>query len=320
MLLAPASVGADGSSAPDAELAQARALQEAGRFDEALAVLRTLMAERVIDADAVFLFGLAAIEASRRPVKSDAERRALLDEGIAMLHSILAQRPDLVRVRLELARAFFCRGEDGLARGQFERVLTGEVPDAVKANMQGFLSRIRARRRWTAYLGASIAPDSNITGASDEETIFINLGGVDLPFERNPDEVATSGLPRDFNVSASARLRWTDHEGSFNSFTQDRPPREDLTRTLALSVFKRDFTLFGSAPQLVVTHEKRTSTARVSTSRSYDYGRTRAESRAVRQFRGGRGAQGVEDGERGVLPVEPGGGGGQAGPLFRCPG
>ena len=40
----------------------------------------------------------------------------------------------------------------------------------------------------------SIAPDSNITSASDEETIFIDLGGVDLPFERNPAEVETSGV------------------------------------------------------------------------------------------------------------------------------
>ena len=453
VLAAPAAcVAADESPAPDAALAKARALHDAGRFGEALETLRPLLDERVIDADVVFLFGLSAIEASRRTAESDAERKALLDEAIAALREMLVQRPDLVRVRLELARAFFYKGEDSLARRHFELVLAGDVPAAVKANVQGFLSRIRARRRWTAYLGMSIAPDSNITGASDEETIFINLGGVELPFERNPDEVETSGvgvqiwtggeyqhplgnrlrlragvdasrreykerkfdemnvgvhlgprwfinprteasllgtlsrrwyageinydaagvrlearrrlsarvfgraraswarrsyretknldgpvtdlslsgtwtitpvlranaligygrerpesvsrrndsrriraglsaiLPRGFNVSVSGQLRDTNYEGSFNSFTPDRPLREDLTRTLTASVFKRDFTLFGFAPQLVVTHETRTSNARVGSpgmegaGRIYDYDRTRGELRFVHQF------------------------------------
>ena len=35
-------------------------------------------------------------------------------------------RPGLVRVRLELARAFFLKGEDSLARSHFERVLAGK--------------------------------------------------------------------------------------------------------------------------------------------------------------------------------------------------
>ena len=444
VLAATASMAAEDNPPPGADLATAQALVDGGRFEEALELLRPMAASEAVHADVAFLLGLAAIEASRRA--PEAEREALLDEAIHWLRTMLVQRPELVRVRLELARAFFYRGDDALARGHFDLVLAGDVPDAVEAKVQGFLLRIRARRRWTAYLGASVAPDSNITGASDEETILINLGGVDLPFERNPDDVATSGvgvqiwtggeyqhplgrrlrlragveaarreyagsrfdetslavhlgprwlvgrrtevsllgslrrrwyagdvdydapgarvhvrqrlasrvsanvraswerrsyeertsldgpvsdlslsgtwtitpvlranalvgygrerpdsvrqrstsrrlraglstiLPRGFNMSASAQLRWTDYEGSFNSFTSDRPLREDVTRTVSLSVFKRDFTLFGFAPQLVLTREERTSNARVSTSRIYDYNRTRAEIRAVRQF------------------------------------
>ena len=449
VLGAPAASATGDAASPEAGLAQAQAFFDAGRFDEALAVLRPLTAGREVDADAAFLFGLAAMEASRRlPADAGAERDALLDEAITVLREMLVVRPALVRVRLELARAFFYKGEDGLARDHFELVLAGDVPESVAANVQGFLSRIRARRRWTAYLGASVAPDSNITGASDEETIFINLGGVDLPFERNPDEVETSGvgvqiwtggeyqhplgdrlrlragvdvsrreyeerkfdemnaavhlgprwlidgrteasllgslrrrwyaseinydahgarlevrrrltarvfgnarasweqrsyretesfdgpvtdlslsgtwtlapvlranalvgygrerpesvrqrndsrrirvglsaiLPRGFNVSVSRQFRETDYKGSFNAFTVENPRREDLTRTLTVSVLKRDFTLFGFAPQLVVTHEERTSNARVGAEagRIYDYDRTRAEIRFVHQF------------------------------------
>ncbi len=51
-------------------------------------------------------------------------------------------------MRLELARAFFLKHEDTLARLHFEQVLAGDVPPAVAANIQRFL---RARRRWQAH-------------------------------------------------------------------------------------------------------------------------------------------------------------------------
>ena len=78
------------------------------------------------------------------------------------------------------------------------------------------------------------------------------------------------------------QVRSTDYEGNWSFYTGG-PPREDLTRTLSVSVFKRDFTLYGFAPQLVVTHEERTSTAQI-----HDYERTRGELRFVHQFRGRR--------------------------------
>ena len=95
-----------------------------------------------------------------------------------------------MRVRLELARAFFLKGEDSLARRHFERVLAGKPVAPVVANVQRFLAEIRARRRWTMYLGAAMSPDSNIGGASDEQIIYIN----DLPFRRDAEELTTSGI------------------------------------------------------------------------------------------------------------------------------
>ena len=103
---------------------------------------------------------------------------------------MLIARPGLVRVRLELARAFFLKGEDSLARSHFERVLAGKPVAPVVANVQRFLAEIRARRRWTMYLGAAMSPDSNIGGASDEQVIYIN----DLPFRRDAEELTTSGI------------------------------------------------------------------------------------------------------------------------------
>ena len=171
-------------------VAEGRTLVEEGRFEEALGILRPLARGRAVEANVLFLIGLAATGASQQPDLADDEREALLDEAIASLRAVLINRPDLVRVRLELARAFFLKGEDSLARGHFERVLAGRPPAPVVANVQRFLAEIRARRRWTMYLGAAMSPDSNIGGASDERIIYIN----DLPFRRDAEELTTSGI------------------------------------------------------------------------------------------------------------------------------
>ena len=351
-----------------------------------------------------------------------------------------------MRVRLELARAFFYKGEDTLARGHFERVLAGEVPEAVKVNVQRFLVQIRARRRWTVYMGAALLPDSNIGSGTDEEVTYLNVFGFErqLPFDVNPAEEQTvsgvgaslwaggeyqhplgerlrlragadvsrreySGrrydstnlsvhagprwlvgrrteasvlasarrrwagtsiehdavgariearrrltpqvtantraswhqrdyrssetldgplvdvslggtwtispilranssigysqerpsspnrrnesrtfragltvaLPWGLNAGANAQFRWTDYEGieDVQHLPRDGSSREDRTRTLSLSLHKRDFTLYGFSPQVVVTHEVRDSNAQLI---SHD--RTHGELRFVRQF------------------------------------
>ena len=190
LLAAPMSHAAVNPPSPAPDVSGAQALVKAGKFKEALTVLRPLAGGRTVEANVLFLIGLAATGASQQPDLADDEREALLDEAIASLRAVLINRPDLVRVRLELARAFFLKVEDSLARGHFERVLAGRPPAPVVANVQRFLAEIRARRRWTMYLGAAVSPDSNIGGASDEQIIYIN----DLPFRRDAEELTTSGI------------------------------------------------------------------------------------------------------------------------------
>ena len=168
----------------------ARMLIEDGRFGEALAILRPLAPNHPDRTDVLFLVGLAAINASQRAGIGDAERDGLLDEAVAALHTILVDRPGLVRVRLELARAFFLKGQDELARTHFGRVLAGKPPPAVAANVHRFLNAIRARRRWSGRFGFALAPDSNVGAASDED-IFYFRG---LPLTRSEDSKPTSGV------------------------------------------------------------------------------------------------------------------------------
>ena len=141
---------------------------------------------------ALFRQGMAALEAARR--SKGTARAAQLDRAIAVFRAILVRRPGLVRVRLELARAFFHKGEDTLARRHFERVLAGKPPAAVAANVNRFLAAIRARKRWSVRVGMALAPDSNLGARTDGRTILIDTPFGRLPFTYNNDDAPTSGI------------------------------------------------------------------------------------------------------------------------------
>ena len=188
---APAPAGAaDTLVAPTAGMEEARALVDAGRFAEALDILGPLVSGTVVEANALFLYGLAAMGAAQHPQVSDENREALFNEAIGAFHAMLVEEPGLLRVRLELARAFYLKGEDALARRHFVLVLGADPPEAVAANVHRFLAEIQGRGRWSYRLGAALAPDSNIGGTSDERTIYI----FNLPFTRDIDELTTSGI------------------------------------------------------------------------------------------------------------------------------
>ncbi|MCY4500254.1 MAG: surface lipoprotein assembly modifier [Alphaproteobacteria bacterium] len=170
------------------EIARARALMNKRRYFEALKVLRPLAGQRPVPADALFLIGVAGIEASQLRGVSEQVRDTLLDAAIQALRSMLVQNPALVRVRLELARAFFLKGEDGLARRPFEQVLAGQPPPPVALNVNRFLAQIRARKRWSIRVGAALAPDSNISSNTDEETIVLDTPFGRLPFTVQDNE------------------------------------------------------------------------------------------------------------------------------------
>ena len=182
----PAAVSAD------TLIGTAAALLGEGRWEEAFAILRPLAARDVHAGNLLFEAGMATLGAAHRPGIGEAERDVLLDVSIAAFQAILAASPDQTRVRLELARAFFLKGQDGLARRHFERVLAGDVPAPVVANVNRFLAEIRARRRWSAYGGIGLAPDTNIGAAPAQRAQLVDTPFGRLPF--TPDDRPTSGV------------------------------------------------------------------------------------------------------------------------------
>ena len=174
----------------DPRISTARALVESQRYAEALAILGPLVPDHPDQTDVRFLIGLASSRGAQAPGLEEDQRLALLDQAIAAFRSILIRRPELVRVRLELALAFYLKEDDQLAREHFERALVGRPPAELVANINRFLNIMRGRRRWRGYFGFSLAPDTNINAASDAQFIYLN----GLPFRRGAQGRASSDI------------------------------------------------------------------------------------------------------------------------------
>ena len=144
------------------------------------------------DMDRLWREGMAA-SAEAENVDGKA-RDAALDRAIAAFRAMLFEDPGLVRVRLELARAFYLKEEDRLAKRHFEQVLAGDVPAGVALNVNRYLAEIRARRRWDMHAGFALAPDTNIGTSSGARIIMIDTPFGRLPFTLDQPATEESGI------------------------------------------------------------------------------------------------------------------------------
>ena len=152
---------------------------EAGRFEDALAFLK--QARPADDDEAIerhFLLG-AVYMRLRRP-----------REAAEHYEAILILRPDLTRVRLELARAHYAAGQDDKAKYHFQLSLGDKLPSSVESVVEGFLNAIDARKRWSAYVSIAALPETNAVRRTDRQTV--QIGGA--TFRLNEDAREASGI------------------------------------------------------------------------------------------------------------------------------
>ncbi len=101
-------------------------------------------------------------------------------EAAKVFSDILARDPNLDRVRLELARAWFLSEQWGKARSEFLSVLSGRLPEPVRDNVLGFLRAIDARRGVDWDVDFALVRLGN-TRRYESDTIMVN----GLPFTLN---------------------------------------------------------------------------------------------------------------------------------------
>lgn len=166
---------------PSAEalIEAARTALQKGALDDAELLLDGVPpGEGKVD-DLDFLYGTIALA------------RGEWQTAITRFRAMLARNPDLPRVRLDLALAYFQAGEDGNAAYHF-RLALGEkdLPPIVRSRALAFLDQIRRRKSWSVTASVAIAPDSNINAATSAREVSL----FGLPAQLSEDARRTSGV------------------------------------------------------------------------------------------------------------------------------
>jgi len=184
---------ADGQGAKPSQaisdIAAAQLLVANNRLDDARKLLEYTLSSRPEDKDALFLLGNVAVAQGK------------YDEAISLFRRLLVKEPAAERVRLELARAFFLKGDYQNADRQFRFARAGEIPDAAKENIDHFLGAISRLREWTFDLALGLAPDTNQNAATSASQVQI----FGLPFTLDPNARSQSGI----GLAGAANAEWS---------------------------------------------------------------------------------------------------------------
>lgn len=162
------------------------------RLDDAKRLLERDLATKPDDSESLFL--LAAIAVAQKDY----------DTAISLYRRILVHEPDAERVRLELARSFFLKGDYDNADRQFRFARAGDIDDAVKANVDRFLSAINRLREWTVNFSFALAPDTNQNAATSASQV--NIFGLPFALDKSARRQSGVGLNGDIGGEWSPLL------------------------------------------------------------------------------------------------------------------
>jgi tetratricopeptide (TPR) repeat protein len=163
---------------PDAStvLSEARRLLDSGSAAEAYALLAEREAELAGTPEFDYLFGITALDTHR------------VKEAVFALERVIAEQPEFLGARMDLARAQLELGQRSLAREQFRYLLTQQPPEETRVVIQRYLDSIgphdvHLSARWSALAQAGAGYDSNANGSTSEQSF--------LGFTLDPHNVAT---------------------------------------------------------------------------------------------------------------------------------
>ncbi|MDO5058632.1 MAG: surface lipoprotein assembly modifier [Neisseria sp.] len=126
-------------------------------------------------------------------------------KAIALYRKILAEKPDLPTVRLDLAAMLFEDKQTRDAVETFEEAKAAGLPEEVLPRIDEYLAAAEMRDQWDFSARANYVRDDNINNASSQEVFTIPQLGS-LPLTKNPESLPQSG--RGVEYGASAQKDW----------------------------------------------------------------------------------------------------------------
>ena len=129
-------------------------------------------------------------------------------QAISTYRTLLAEHPDYVRVRLDLAKALFEDRQYQAAVWNFEQARRQDPPPEVIGKIDSYLAYMDKHAGWTGNFSLSYLNDSNVNNASDNK--YITIG--DKVFQRNADSFPKRGEGVYFGGLAQRDVSLTDHQ------------------------------------------------------------------------------------------------------------
>lgn len=135
--------------------------REEGRLADAIVFYDALMHDEnaEIRAEARFRKGMMLASVKR------------YQEAAVALRSLLDEKPDAARVRLELARVLAAIGDEGAARRELRQAQATGLPPEVASTVGQFDQALRSRKRFGATLEIALAPDTNVNRATQARVV-----------------------------------------------------------------------------------------------------------------------------------------------------
>jgi outer membrane protein len=137
-------------------------------FNAAYQLLEPLESQNAGNQDYDYLFGVAAVESNN------------LTRGAFALERVLAENPNHLDARAEMAKAHFLLGETETSKAEFNNVLA-QNPDAdTKKTVEKLLTAIQkiegTTTTFAAFLDAGLGYDTNVSSAPDLKSVTIPVG------------------------------------------------------------------------------------------------------------------------------------------------
>lgn len=127
------------------------------------------------------------------------------DAAVAF-RALLDDKPDALRVRLELARVLAAAGDEAGARRNLRQAPAGQLPADVALAVAQFANALRSTKRLGGSFEVALAPDTNINRATAART----LDTVVAPLTLSDDARARSGIGARLTAQGFAKLAVTD--------------------------------------------------------------------------------------------------------------
>lgn len=163
-----------------------------GRITDAIVFYDALSqdADPEVRAEARFRKGMTLADAKR------------FNEAAVTFRALLDEKPDAVRVRLELARVLAAAGNEGAARRELRQAEAAGLPREAAPMVEQFARALRSSRPFGGSIELALAPDTNINRATDART----LDTVIAPLTLSEDARAKSGVGAKLAGQGFARI------------------------------------------------------------------------------------------------------------------